>query len=373
MSLSMLGNSGKLQDNVLSKDEARIRLKREQNAKRAERQQNGKSRSIGLELDALDAQVVEARFNRQQAKDADKMDRFRLQEMDRIIETQNEWERNTKAIQIEEVKSSWDNAVSSKKTIADIREPAFNPEKTGISASQIFTGEDPSKSERVRAQKDQMKRWVQEQIAEKANAKKQLFDEDMGHSYAIKNIDGVREALEQEDYNLRHSRQLEITRQNKENGKLKQDTFAQTQEEFAKLSAEEKGKLTSLDLFDEDTHIAMNEYGRVIRKDKFKGYTPEQSRTFLQENGVALQQKRDIQEQERLVEHQWAVQKSMLTRAMDVASAEDKALVDAEKEKHFAVLARQRVEEKSRRDASAKDRFGKIEPGFFSNFGTSAR
>lgn len=371
--LSNFGTGGKTQDNTMSKEEARIKYKREQNEQRAARLQNGKARAIGLDIDALDAQVVEARYNRQQAKDADKMERYRLQEIDKVIESHNEDERRQKILQTQQLKSSWEDAVVTKRNTLVEPEFVFDPSKTGLSAVQNFIGEDPQKRDRVKAQKEQIRRWVQEQVSEKANIRRQEYEEDMNYSYAIRNVDDIREALEREEFELRRAKQLEITKQNKELSKTKTESFAKTQEEFTRLSAEEKGKLTSLDLFNEDTGAAMNEHGRVVQKDRFKGFTPEQRRRILQENEVVIQQKREIQEQEKQIEQQWAMQKAMLTRALDVASTEERAMQEAEKEVHFSVLQRQRDDERTRRESATKERFGKIESGFFSNFGTSSR
>jgi DNA-binding transcriptional regulator of glucitol operon len=49
---------------------------------------------------------------------------------------------------------------------------------------------------------------------------------------------------------------------------------------------------TSLDLFNEDKNTAINEKGRVVRVDMFKGYTVEQRRKILQENEEVMRQQR---------------------------------------------------------------------------------
>lgn len=72
--------------------------------------------------------------------------------------------------------------------------------------------------------------------------------------------------------------------------------------QLAKIQAEKRIKAradlydsktqTSLDLFNEDKNIAMNEQGRVARIDMFKGFTAEQRRKILQENEEVLRQQR---------------------------------------------------------------------------------
>lgn len=41
---------------------------------------------------------------------------------------------------------------------------------------------------------------------------------------------------------------------------------------------------TSLDLFNEDKCVAMDENGRIIRRDMFKGFTEEQKRKIMLDN-----------------------------------------------------------------------------------------
>lgn len=48
---------------------------------------------------------------------------------------------------------------------------------------------------------------------------------------------------------------------------------------------------TSLGAFDEDRGAAMNESGRIIRVDMFKGFTAEQQKRMLQDNEDIVRQK----------------------------------------------------------------------------------
>jgi hypothetical protein len=67
-----------LQDEALRKEENRIRYKREVNRIRAERIHNARNRLIGLDVDALDAQVAEVQRNRQNDRLEDRLDRESL-------------------------------------------------------------------------------------------------------------------------------------------------------------------------------------------------------------------------------------------------------------------------------------------------------
>lgn len=54
---------------------------------------------------------------------------------------------------------------------------------------------------------------------------------------------------------------------------------------------ENKPIATSLNAFDEDRGAAMNESGRIIRVDMFKGFTAEQQKRMLQDNEDIVRQK----------------------------------------------------------------------------------
>lgn len=60
-----------------------------------------------------------------------------------------------------------------------------------LSSFQRFSGEDVNREERTRLQKQQMKTWVQEQVAEKAYQKYQENEERMKYADLLKQIDEV--------------------------------------------------------------------------------------------------------------------------------------------------------------------------------------
>ena len=64
----------------------------------------------------------------------------------------------------------------------------------------------------------------------------------------------------------------------------------------------------------------MDEHGRIIRRDKFKGFTPAQRRRIMQDNEMILLAKREKDEQDRRGEQMWARQQMMVERAMEDVS-----------------------------------------------------
>ena len=62
------------QQYLLDKEALRIQAKREANDKRTERFLNARMRTIGLDVQALDAQVAEKQRNQQNGVDSDKLE-----------------------------------------------------------------------------------------------------------------------------------------------------------------------------------------------------------------------------------------------------------------------------------------------------------
>jgi len=87
----------------------------------------------------------------------------------------------------------------------------------------------------------------------------------------------------------------------------------------------------------------MDEYGRIIRKDMFRGFTEPQRRQMLLENEQLLQLKRERLAQERGNDNEWAIQSVLSSKSMEDAALQEKYLRDSEKDRHLQILARLRI------------------------------
>ena len=124
---------------------------------------------------------------------------------------------------------------------------------------------------------------------------------------------------------------------------------------------------------DEDQALAMDESGRIIRKDAFKGFTEAQRCRLLAENEELKRIKERTAEHQAAYEQDWAMQQFLSSRAMEEAYLEEKRLREAEREKHLKILESQRQQGRERRTFEEHERFGSIREGFFNNFGKSCR
>lgn len=86
----------------------------------------------------------------------------------------------------DEMKKTWQHAIENKHID---RVPDFAPEKFGISSFQRFSGEDQERQTRIKKQKEQMKKWVQERAAENAFNNYQESEERMKYAELLREID----------------------------------------------------------------------------------------------------------------------------------------------------------------------------------------
>lgn len=364
-----------LQDEALRKEEAKIRFKREQNRKRCERIHNSRARLIGVDVDALDAQVEEIRRNRQNYKDGDKLDQLRYQNIDRALEAAADEERVLRAQQMQQLKQSWTAARATKeqREYTDRTAPDYEREKLSASSCQLLDGEDGSRATRKVAQNQQMRRWIQEQIGEKAYVKEMEREEEMRYAETLKLIGEMRDAAEKEEADMRKAYLDRANRENEEVMRMTREIKRQEKEEWDRLTPAEKSKFSSLDLFDETAGKAMDVSGRVVRKDIFKGFTEAQRRRIFQENEAIIQQKRDRDQGNRQGNADWNMQQLAISRALDMAHLDEEQLRQAELERHLSVLAHQQAVARMKKDEEKRERYGGISAEFFNNFGKSAR
>ena len=125
-------------------------------------------------------------------------------EMERLLSAADREEQALRKFQMQQLKDSWNGALTTKelaRTKVPDQDVDFN--NLGSSAAQQFMGEDANRSERLRLQKEQMYRWVQEQLAEKAYFKEIEKAEDLSYAEMMRAVDEIRESHEKEEFDMR--------------------------------------------------------------------------------------------------------------------------------------------------------------------------
>lgn len=129
-----------------------------------------------------------------------------------------EEEKQLRDYQAAEMRKSWDESLRRKKEEEMARRAIKDIEfdKCGPSAAVNFTGQDITKEERTRMQKEQMKRWMQEQTCERAYQKKLDKEEDMAFAEMVRAVDSIRENNEREEAELAKFSKMSVLEQNAE-------------------------------------------------------------------------------------------------------------------------------------------------------------
>lgn len=201
----------------MAREEARIKAKREANEQRRLRYLNAKVRMIGLDVQSLDQQVAEKQRIKQSEKEADRFERTQAMEIERILAQAMDEERRMKEFQMNQVRSDWERAIDYKKTKeAEPRGPDFDNANCGPASALRFFGEDTNRVDRLKQQKEQMRRWIQEQVAEKAQLKHLQHEDEMSYAEMLKAIDEIRANTEREEKELRQYIQYSNKDYNKE-------------------------------------------------------------------------------------------------------------------------------------------------------------
>lgn len=359
-------------DDKLLKEEARIRLKREQNLARKNRFLNARTRIMGVDVEGLDAQVEAKRRQDQDSRDEDAIERLKQMEIARVLEASKQEENDMREYQKALLKQSWDDAAEEHERIKNIPETYLDPLKAGPSAAQCFAGSDPNREVRLTAQKQQMRRWIQEQLHEKGEIQQKSDDGDIAYSQMLKAVEEIRDAADKEEKEMKVYLNSQIKDANNALIMAKNQRALDDTREWDSLSKAEQVAAASINLRDNED-IAMDDNGRIVRRDAFRGYSQSQIRRIIQENEDLLELKRRNDTSEATANDVWVKQKKLQQQAMEQAHYDEKMMRESETQLNLEVLKQQIALQQQRRGKSKKDNFGSISAGFFDQFGQSCR
>lgn len=353
---------------------------------RLKRVLDAKWRTIGIDKDALEQQVDERRQREADERSRDKAfaelsqyfdDQLVLQqqEADRLRRQGNQNEvdfRNHN--QLYHTRREWDlNRPDHKKMDAPARVGDDDP-RLGPSSLQKFDGEDLSAGDRKAAQMEQARRWWEEQGAQKAAMLAAEKEAEQAHAELMRYQDMVQRDAAAQEANLRREMNkatLNINGQLAEERRLRDGQRKES--ELAANMAEVEATLASAMMTEDPMTAASAMSPYRVRKDHYKGMT-ETERRAIQDTQLAqieeMKARRAAQELEELVyaKSQADIHKALTAQAQRVDDFKKTQLKKAQD-----VLKRQ-MEEKAERDKHlAELNRNKIDPTFFTQFGTSHR
>lgn len=344
------------------KEEARMKMRADANFERNIRYKDSRLRTIGLPTQALSQQIAERKQQQQREIEEGKAERARNAEIDAYLAMVANDEAELRKQKAAQMRDEWDAQIKQKTML---KKQGREAEKYSFhnDTPMIFAGDDPLHKERVQQQRDQMRRWTEEDLADKEARKKQERDEDMAQAQLNMAINEVRLQQQIEEDQLKREVTRMILSENNELGAFK----AKLREEEYRRDMEDRNCTLVL-----GKDAVTDEHGFVSNKDSFRGYTKGQQKQLLLENEELMRLKKERDEQERLDEENWYRESLRLQRVMAEVELENERVRAAYRDETQDFLRSQVEDAKNRKYAETADR-GKIEGDFFAKFGTSCR
>ena len=116
---------------------------------------------------------------------------------------------------MKELKDSWEASAEAKRSQVYINDP-IDPESCSVAAAQSFRGEDSEFRARDKLQKEQMRRWIQEKIAEKAHLTDNERKADLTYANFVSTMDDILRASHEEESAMRRKILRETANANRE-------------------------------------------------------------------------------------------------------------------------------------------------------------
>jgi hypothetical protein len=349
-------------------EQAKFRRKREEAEARRNRFLSPRARTIGVDVNSLNEQVSDSKNKLKQIEIEKKLDVMRNREIDLIMESIEHEQRKMKQFYMEEVKKSWEISKTEKKDCITPKKFVTSPDICGPAACQKFAGEDPTREDRIREQKKQMRQWVQEKVGEIAQIKERSKEDEDNYNQLLKAVDKLREEAEDEEKKMREHLNRYVVEENKVLAKEQEEKRRQ----WNKIGPSMNGRNILSDL-DDNVVPKVVDGSKIAHKDAFRGLTKAQQYMILKQNDDLVEQKREAERQHKMKENEFNKHQSHVLRAMDLIRLEEERLKAEENASRVAELKMQADEHKKRSLMSKKDQFGAVNEGFFGNFGTSCR
>lgn len=345
------------------KEEARLKMKAEANFERNLRYKDSRLRTIGLPTQALAKQIAEKKMMKQREIDEGKAERARNAEIEEMLQKIASDEEEMRRRKAAEMKYEWDAQIKEKKLLKKTtRENEIDSFKNDT--PMTFAGDDPYYEDRIAQQREQIRRWTEEDLEYKEYTRQKEKEEDMAQAQLNLTIDEMLHQQQMEEDRLKKEVTRRILSENNELGELKK----RLKEEELRRNDEDRNCTL---VFGEDA--VTDEFGNVSTRDSFRGYTKGQQKQLLMENEELIRLRKEREEQEKKEEEDWYRESLRLQRLMAEAELENERVRSAYNAETQEYLRNQVEEAKSRTKMDDDTGYGKIEGDFFAKFGTSCR
>ncbi|XP_039269383.1 RIB43A-like with coiled-coils protein 2 [Styela clava] len=321
------------------KEAAAIESRRKRELERQNRIFNSKTRTIGVDIEALNTQITSRNIREDTEKardDAFMNDMVRNDKVVMMLQKRQEGDirRLNQALngfrlqyQRPETRKEFDlYDPDGKKKDKPARVSDDDP-RCGVSGMQKFEGEDLNSKARKKLQNEQLREWSVAQKHEREEAQKQQKYADK--LYDMKRVELDQRAIELDDAEKECRRQIEKARkefnQAQSNERKEKENLNKRQEQddnFTEISNHVFG-----DILTENPAVASSSFGshRVI-PDRWKGMTPKQVEEIRRIQEQQRQERRRLREEEWQRDMEWDRQRVAMARAATILERQENNL-----------------------------------------------
>ncbi|XP_057238318.1 LOW QUALITY PROTEIN: RIB43A-like with coiled-coils protein 2, partial [Malurus melanocephalus] len=311
-------------------DEAAAReLRQRRELLRRERIFNPRIRTIGVDKDALDAQVKEKKMKEAIEKARHEQFAHEMKKNDKLICLLDERQKNEikeinrafvefhKNFQKPETRREFDlNDPQALKKDLPARVSDDDP-RCSVSGMQKFEGEDINSEKRKKFQQEQLREWSLQQQKDVKNAlADQKFEDDLYDKFRIELDRKIMEEQRKEE----ESRRIICTATKNFNKIQAAELDYKNELEKAQKIKDDMDEITSLlrgDLLNENPEQAIGRSGKhPVLVDRWKGMTQEQLMAIREAQKEQVQEKLRVREQERRTDAEWDRQRLQAARTL---------------------------------------------------------
>lgn len=362
------------------KDELRIEARRQREIERAKKLGPGRLRNIGADIAGVKNQVEERQRQDEAERDAKRASEEEDAAIRRYLLQVESEDALAKRRELLTLRNDWDQqaveARHARARDAAIRAIGIDPDSCAPGAAQKFEGEDAARLERVRLQALQMKQWSIQKMAEEALRNAHEREALAAYMSQLFEIERLMEELHQGNERERAAAAAGISQFN-------QRLLAQQrQDESDRRRREQEENAREIQLTLQSNLVSENPlqaslpgvpYEQRVRVDHWKGFSEQQTKYYLRRNDEILDEKARRTQQER----EQAEADARTQRELQRTLAQEEYLAQQRRTQMEldvrATRERQAQQAADREKANAERARGKIEPGFFQNFGRSYR
>jgi hypothetical protein len=343
---------------------------------------NSKQRTMGIDTAALDAKVAELKGLKAAEKQEGIDEARRTAEINSFMREREEEEIVDAQDKVLQLAGDWSWQTDRRNRIeADLNpklpENRMNPivpEETSVSAAQQFVGEDTTILGRQRQQGLQMTEWADQQVAEKAAARREEREEDLRYVEFTAQINAMRLANEEEEEQQRIDALL---RNQEENMALARQKLLQAQyerEENQSANSWEVKNMVNDAKLCEDPAQADSVFGpHRVRAGHWKGMSKAQVSEYHKSNAAKRADTAAHKDDWKVQEKQWAQYQGQINGVLADREREEAAV---EVEKRFALRdfhSQQQADNQERETINKQIATGKVTDKWHSGFGSSWR